>query len=75
MPDDIDPLSEYMRMVRAINLKKIQLASIERKARMTECPRRKESYELSKRLFEEEIVLLKDEGETYLAMVRDRFHR
>jgi hypothetical protein len=72
MIDDIDPLREYQRIVRATNLMKLQMASLEKNVDKARHPSR---FEESRARIEWEIETLKTEGEEYLRMMRERPRR
>lgn len=71
MNDDIDPLREYMRVVRTLNIHKLRLFSIDRKIRDSRRSLQRDVLEGHRGQVLEEIRRLLAEGERYLAQMRD----
>jgi len=69
MPEP-DPLREYMRIVRALNLYKLQLLSIESKRRKATTPARKRHLEQRHEDIAAEMEAVKEEGEAWLRKLR-----
>ena len=67
---DPDPLREYMRIVRALNLQKLLLFSVEAKLRKAGRPARKEILETRQKEILFEMDALRAEGEDWLAKLR-----
>lgn len=70
MNDDIDPLREYMRVVRTLNIQKLRLFSLDHKIRDSYRSLQKEIYEGRRTEMLEEIQRLTEEGERYLVLIR-----
>jgi len=71
MPDP-DPLHEYMRIVRALNLYKLQLLAIESKLRKTGTAARKQLLEQRHEGIAAEMEALRAEGDAWLCKLRHR---
>ena len=69
---DPDPLREYMRIVRAINLCKLQLASINAKLRRAGRPARRDILEQRRKHVAAEMEVLREEGEYWLFLLRQQ---
>ncbi|MFP3547052.1 hypothetical protein SB748_26900 [Rhizobium sp. SIMBA_035] len=71
MPDP-NPLSEYMRVVRTLNLYKLQLLAIESKLRKGGTPARKSLLEQRHGDISAEMEVLRAEGDDWLDKLRRR---
>lgn len=72
MTEEYNPLREYQRIVRSINLQKLRLASVEE--RIAKRPRRYPTApdDEAKRFILTAIALLELEGEAHLQALRER---
>lgn len=72
---DPDPLEEYMRVVRALNLCKLRMFAINAKQRKGGKPARGHRIDERHKEIAAEMESLREEGERWLLLLRERSRR